>query len=104
MLRHPNKRAEAERTQLIQVQQADPLLATLVTHTEAFAQMVRERAAERLEPWLEVVLASPWCELKRFAQGLRQDYAASNNSSPSLIVILTPTGCMMPGRVPLSCG
>ena len=76
MLRHPNKRAEAERTQLIQVQQADPLLATLVTHTEAFAQMVRERAAERLEPWLEGVLASPWCELKRFAQGLRQDYAA----------------------------
>ena len=38
--------------------------------------MVRERTAERLEPWLEEVLASPWRELKRFAQGLRQDYAA----------------------------
>src|SRR2546422_195830 len=38
--------------------------------------MVRERAAERLDPWLEGVLASPWRELKRFAQGLRQDYAA----------------------------
>ena len=76
LLRRPDKRTEAEQTQLLQVQQADPLLATLATHTEAFAQMVRERTAERLEPWLEEVLASPWRELKRFAQGLRQDYAA----------------------------
>jgi len=76
LLRRPDKRTEAEQTQLLQVQQADPLLATLATHTEAFARMVRERAAERLEPWLEGVLASPWRELKRFAQGLRQDYAA----------------------------
>jgi len=76
LLRHPDKRTEAEQTQLLQVQQADPLLTTLVTHTAAFVQMVRERAAERLDSWLEEVLASPWRELKRFAQGLRQDYAA----------------------------
>jgi transposase len=76
LLRRPDKRTEEERTQLLQVQQADPPLATLATHTEAFAQMVRARAAERLDPWLERVLASPWRELKRFAQGLRQDYAA----------------------------
>jgi hypothetical protein len=38
--------------------------------------MVRERTAERLESWFEGVLASPWRELKRFAQGLRQDDAA----------------------------
>jgi transposase len=76
LLRRPDKRTEAEQSQLLQVQQADPLLATLATHTEAFAQMVRERAAERLEAWFEGVLASPWRELKRFAQGLRQDYAA----------------------------
>ena len=76
LLRRPDTRTEAEQTQLLQVQQADPLIATLATHTEAFAQMVRERAAERLDPWLEGVLASPWRELKRFAQGLRQDYAA----------------------------
>jgi transposase len=65
-----------QQRQLLHVQQADPPLTTLATHTEAFVQMVRERAAERLEPWLEGVLASPWRELKRFAQGLRQDYAA----------------------------
>jgi transposase len=76
LLRRPDKRTEAEQTQLLQVQQADPLLATLATHTEAFARMVRERAAERLEAWFEGVLASPWRELKRFAQGLCQDDAA----------------------------
>ena len=76
LLRRPDKRTEAEQSQLLQVQQADPCLTTLATHTEAFAQMVRARAAERLESWLEGVLASPWRELKRFAQGLRQDSAA----------------------------
>jgi transposase len=76
LLRRPAQRTETEQRQLLQVQQADPLLATLATYTEAFAQMVRERAAERLEPWFEGVLASPWRELKRFAQGLRQDDAA----------------------------
>jgi transposase len=76
LLRRPEQRTETEQSQLLQVQQADPLLATLATHTETFVQMVRERAAERLDSWLEGVLASPWRELKRFAQGLRQDYAA----------------------------
>ena len=65
LLRRPDKRTEAEQSQLLQVQQADPCLTTLATHTEAFAQMVRARAAERLESWLEGVLASPWRELKR---------------------------------------
>jgi transposase len=76
LLRRPAQRTETEQRQLHQVQQADPLLATLVSHTETFAQMVRERAADRLDSWVERVLASPWRELKRFAQGLRQDYAA----------------------------
>jgi transposase len=76
LLRRPEQRTETEQSQLTQVQQADPLLATLATYTEAFARMVRERAADRLDSWVEGVLASPWRELKRFAQGLRQDYAA----------------------------
>jgi len=76
LLRRPEQRTETEHNQLLQVEQADPLLATLARHTEAFAQMVRERAAERLDPWMAGVLASPWRELKRFVQGLRQDYAA----------------------------
>jgi transposase len=76
LLRRPERRTETEQHQLLQVQQADPLLATLVSHTEAFVQMVRERAAARLDPWVAGVLASPWRALKRFAQGLRQDYAA----------------------------
>ena len=50
--------------------------STTLESNKSLAQMVRARAAERLELWLEGVLASPWRELKRFAQGLRQDYAA----------------------------
>jgi transposase len=76
LLRRPEQRTETEHTQLLQVQQADPLLAPLVIHTEAFARMVREGAAEQLKPWVEGVLASPWRALKRFAQGLCHDYAA----------------------------
>jgi transposase len=76
LLRRPEQRTETEQHQLLQVQQADLLLATLARHTEAFAQMVRERTADQLDPWVEDVLASPWRELKRFARGLRQDYAA----------------------------
>jgi hypothetical protein len=72
LLRRPEQRTETEQPQLLQIQQADPLFATLATHTETFAQMVRERAAERLDSWLAGVLASPWRELKRFAQGLRE--------------------------------
>ena len=42
LLRRPETHTGAEQTQLLQIQQADPLLATLATHTEAFARMVRE--------------------------------------------------------------
>jgi hypothetical protein len=56
LLRRPEQRTETEQTQLFQIQQADPLLVTLVSHTEAFAQMVRERAANRLDPWVEEVV------------------------------------------------
>jgi len=76
LLSRPAQRTETEQSQLLQVQQADPRLATLATHTETFVQMVRERAAERLEPWLEDVLASPCRALKRFADGLRHDSAS----------------------------
>ena len=54
--------------------------------------MVRGRVAERLDPWLAGVLASPWRELKRFAQGLRQDYAAVQAALTSRYSN-GPTGC-----------
>ena len=59
LLRRPEQRTETEQTQLLQIQQADPLLAMLATPTETFAQMVRERAAERVDPWLAGMLATP---------------------------------------------
>jgi len=44
--------------------------------TQAFAQLIRERAPERLDPWLQEVEASPFPELHSFVVGIRRDEAA----------------------------
>jgi hypothetical protein len=41
----------------------------------AFGQLVRERWVEALDPWLVEAEANGVRELRRFALGLRQDYA-----------------------------
>lgn len=41
-----------------------------------FQKMVRERHAEVLPTWLESAEQSPVTEMRRFAAGTRQDYAA----------------------------
>jgi transposase len=43
---------------------------------EQFTAIVRERCPELLDPWLEAADESNVLELKRFASGLKQDYAA----------------------------
>jgi transposase len=51
------------------VAQAYPLVQT-------FQTMVRTRQVDQLDPWLEQAQASGVRELRRFALGIRQDYAA----------------------------
>jgi transposase len=51
------------------VAMAEPLV-------QAFQLMLRERRAEQLDSWLDQAQASGVRELRRFALGLRQDYAA----------------------------
>jgi transposase len=43
---------------------------------QAFRQLVRERQSAALDPWLHAAEGSGIRELRRFAVGLRQDYAA----------------------------
>jgi len=43
---------------------------------QAFERMVRERQVDQLDSWLRQAEASGVRELRRFALGLRQDYAA----------------------------
>lgn len=68
-----NDEDNADRDRLCEVcpdvAQAYPLVQT-------FQTMVRTRQAEQLDSWLEQAQASGVRELRRFALGLRQDYAA----------------------------
>ena len=76
MLRRPETRAPDEEQQLAQLtaQQAD--LAEAVTLARDFADLVRTRQPERLDGWLARATTSAVAALRRFAQGLRDDYAA----------------------------
>jgi transposase len=67
----PNE--EQQRAQLT-AQQAE--LAEAVTLARDFAELVRTRQPERLDGWLARATTSAVSALQRFAQGLRDDYAA----------------------------
>ena len=53
-----------------------PALAEAASLARRFVTMVRERKSEELDSWLEQASASPLQELRRFALGLRAEYAA----------------------------
>ena len=63
-------------TYLERLFQADPLIARTAELMVDFASMLRERAGERLDEWLEKVETQEVTELRSFAQGLRRDYEA----------------------------
>jgi transposase len=67
----------ARRTQRLahlRAQQSE--LAEAIALTEDFAQLVRQRQGVQLDPWLERAAKSTLGMFQRFAQGLRDDYAA----------------------------
>ena len=76
VLKRPERLDGDEQAQLQAVQQVEPKLAEVVMLAQEFAVMVRERAAERLDGWLERVASSGVGALKSFASGIRRDYAA----------------------------
>jgi transposase len=51
-------------------------LAEAVTLAQDFAGLVRQRQPTRLEPWLARAATSALSPFRRFARGLRADYAA----------------------------
>ena len=50
-----------------------PDLDRAIELAEAFAALVRERAPERLEPWLQAAQDGPVAALRRFARRLQAD-------------------------------
>ncbi|GAC1385466.1 MAG: hypothetical protein NVSMB42_04890 [Herpetosiphon sp.] len=76
VLQRPERLAAAEQARLVQVQQRNPTLALAITLAQEFAIIVRERAHEGLDDWLNRTETSGLDELRRFVNGIRRDYAA----------------------------
>jgi len=76
VLRREAQRTEAEAQQLtlLRAQQAE--VAEAVDLATDFATLVRQRQPAQLDPWLERATASALEAMQRFANGLRDDYAA----------------------------
>jgi transposase len=66
--------------ELIQMLRHDKGLETAYTLTQRFRQMIRQRTATALDPWLTDCLASQMPELMKFANGLQRERAAVHNA------------------------
>jgi transposase len=75
VLRPPKQPSDVAHHQLAQLTE-HPALAEAVTLTQDFAGLVRQRQPAQLEPWLARAAASAFPPFRRFAKGLRADYAA----------------------------
>jgi transposase len=73
----PSERLTAhDHHQLVQLIQQSPELAEAVALTQDFASLVRQRRPAELEPWLARAATCSLPPFRRFARGLRADYAA----------------------------
>lgn len=76
VLRRPENCKSEELEQLDQLLTRSPTLTIAVHLTQQFIEMVRTRLPEQLDPWLSDATTSSLSSFARFAQGIREDYAA----------------------------
>jgi transposase len=76
VLKHPRKRTDADTQLLTQLIAAHSTLAVAIPLAQDFAEIVRARQSDRFDSWLDRATASGVAPLRRFAIGLRGDYAA----------------------------
>jgi transposase len=76
VLRREAQRTEAEAQQLAQLHAHSAQVAEAIDLAQDFTQMVRQRQPEHLDPWLVRAGTSALEAVRRFASGLRDDYAA----------------------------
>jgi transposase len=76
VLRPAERSTEQDRHQLAQLTQQAPELAEAVALAQDFASLVRQRQPTQLDPWLARAATSTLPPFRRFAKGLRADYAA----------------------------
>ena len=75
-LRSPDELTETEQQDVTQMTHASPVIATAYTLAQRFAQLIRQRCATALDPWLATAKATGLTEFKQFATGLERDKAA----------------------------
>jgi transposase len=76
VLRPSTRSTEQDRHQLTQLTQQSPELAEAVALAQDFASLVRQRQPTQIDPWLARAATSALPPFRRFAKGLREDYAA----------------------------
>jgi transposase len=74
VLRRPDTREARDAQMLTALQGQHPALAEATQLAQAFAQLVRSRQPDQLEPWLERAASSLSEAFQRFAKRLREDY------------------------------
>ena len=76
ILQRPKRRTAEQAAFFDYLRQADAAIATADARSQDFLRMAGELQGERLNAWIEVTAASEITELRRFALGLRDEYAA----------------------------
>jgi transposase len=76
VLGRAEQRTETEAQQLTQLHAQQPEVGEAIDLAQDFAQLVRQRQPASLDPWLQRAASSPLEALRRFAQGLYEDYDA----------------------------
>jgi transposase len=75
VLRRVENLKTEEKEQLVRLKE-NSHFASAVALAETFIELVRNRQSERFDVWLEQALQSDVSPLRRFAEGLKGDYAA----------------------------
>jgi transposase len=75
-LRPAERSTEQDHHQLVQLTAQAPELAEAVALAQDFAALVRQRQPTQLDSWLTRAATSALAPFRRFARGLREDYAA----------------------------
>jgi transposase len=76
VLRKPEDRSAEDLHLLDLVEQAHPQVKVACALAQAFVQMIRNRNASALQPWLEEAARSGVSELRTFATSIKRDQAA----------------------------
>lgn len=76
VMRRADQRTAVERLLIADLKQQHPNLAAAIELTQSFTKLVREQLPQQLDVWLEQAMRSSMGLFQRFAQGLKEDYAA----------------------------